>query len=284
LTSEDEIDSLYRLPLAEFTAARNALAAQLRKQGARDEAARVAVLEKAAASAWTVNQIFWTARAGFDAWLAVAARLATAQRSGGPEAFRQAQRERRESLLSLMTRAEAILTGGGHAVTPATLKRISRTLEALAGRGAAPEGTTLGRLTADLEPPGFDAFAGLAIAPPAPPEAARPKPASPGQAVAEAKARREAIEQARDAVSNAEAEVRGKRKAVAEAAARADAARLHQQEAERVLHEAAQQARRATEAAEKAGFEARQTQTALAEAEREAEAAKAILDRRKREL
>jgi hypothetical protein len=283
LTSEDEIDSLYRLPLAEFTAARNALAAQLRKQGARDEAARVAVLEKAAASAWTVNQIFWTARASFDAWLAVAARLATAQRSGGPEAFREAQRERRESLLSLMTRAEAILTGGGHAVTPATLKRISRTLEALAGRGAAPAGTTLGRLTADLEPPGFDAFAGLAIAPPAPPEAARPKPASPGH-VAEAKARREAIEQAKDAVSNAEAEVRGKRKAVAEAAARADAARLHQQEAEGVLHEAAQQARRATEAAEKAGFEARQTQTALAEAEREAEAAKAILDRRKREL
>lgn len=284
MTSEDEIDRLYRLPLAEFTSARNALAAQLRKQGARDEAARVTALQKPAASAWAVNQVFWTARAGFDAWLAAAARLSTAQRSGGPEVFREAQRERRESLLSLMKGAEAILTGGGHAANPATLNRISRTLEALAARGAPPEGLTLGRLTADLEPPGFDAFAGLAIAPPAAPAPERPKRAPAGKAVAEAKARREAIEEAKELVARAEAEVRRKRKAVAEASARADAARLQQQDAERVLHEAAQQARRATEAAEKLGFEARQAGTALAEVERAAEAARATLDRRKREV
>ena len=279
----EELDRLYRLPLGSFTAERNALAKQLREQSLRAEAQRVAELEKPPGSAWAVNQLYWTARSDFDAWLAAAARLATAQRSGGPEAFREAQRERRETLLVLMRRAEQILPGGGLAATPATLNRISRTLEALAARGGVlDEGMALGRLAGDLEPPGFDAFAGLAIAAPVPGATARPKPASPGKAVAEAMARRDAIEEAKEAVARAEAEVRRRRKVVAEAATRADAARREQQDAERVLQEASQQARRATEAAEKAGFEARQAGTALAEAERATEAAKATLDRRKR--
>ncbi len=183
-----------------------------------------------------------------------------------------------------MKQAEAILTGGGHATPPATLNPISGTPEAHAARGAPPEGMTLGRLSADLEPPGFDAFAGLQVAPPVVPAVAQSKPATSGKALAEAKARRQAIEAAKEAVSSAEAEVRRKRKAAAEAAARADAARLHQRDAERILHDASQQARRATEAAEKIGFEARQAGTALAEAERVAEAAKVALDRRKREV
>ena len=170
---------------------------------------------------------------------------------------------------------------------PATLERVSRSLEALA-LGGAPEGASVGRLVDDLSPPGFDAFAGLSLTAPAP--AAPSKPKGPVAAVpkvdsaAAGRARRAAIEDAQEKVYAAEAEVRRNKKAVADAAATADKARAEQREAEKILSEAAQRARRATESAEKAGFAARQTGTALAEAERALEAARALLDRKKREL
>lgn len=278
------IDALYRLPLAEFTAARNALAATLRKAGDRDAAARVAALEKPPASAWAVNALYWRERALFDAFLEAGQRLVTAQRSGGADAFREAQKERKDALLGLMKRAGSLLEGAGHAATPATLGRVSQTLESLAVRGGAPEGVALGQLSADLEPPGFEAFTGLSFsAPQAPaPKKADAKPAS--DPIAEGKARRAAIEDARGAVLNAEAEMRRLKKAMAEAASVADTARAAQRAAEKELSEASQNARRATEAAEKAGFEARRAGTALAEAERAVEAAKAVFDRKKREL
>jgi hypothetical protein len=282
--TRSEIDALYQLPLSAFTAARNDLATRLRKAGDRDAGARVAELQKPPASAWAVNALYWTEREAFDAFLAAASRLATAQRAGGPDAFREAQGARRDALQALVKRSTALLERAGHVATADTLGRVSRTLEALAMRGEAPEGERLGCLTADLDPPGFEAFAGLSptAAPPTPQP--RAKVAAPANAAAAARARRAAIEAARDAVAAAEAEMRRRRKAVTEAASRADTARAAQREAERVLSEAAQQARRVTEVAEKAGFEARQAGTALAEAERAVEAAKAAFDRQKRQL
>ena len=43
---DDEIDALFRLPLTEFTAARNALATQITKAGRAAEAKRVKSLPK----------------------------------------------------------------------------------------------------------------------------------------------------------------------------------------------------------------------------------------------
>jgi hypothetical protein len=278
------IDALYRLPLAEFTAVRNALVATLRKAGDRAGAARVAALEKPPASAWAVNALYWTERKLFDAFLAAGKRLATAQRSGGADAFREAQKERKDALLGLMKKAGSLLEAAGHAATPATLGRVSQTLESLAVRGGAPEAMTLGQLSVDLEPPGFDAFAGLSFAAPAPAPALKKVPKAEGGKVDEGRARRAAIEEAREAVMSAEAEQRRLKKAMAEAAAAADKARAAQREAEAALSEASQKARRATETAEKAGFEARRAGTALAEAERAVEAAKTLFDRKKREL
>src|SRR5258708_3851277 len=42
---EDDVDALFRLPLPEFTGARNTLAARLKKSGRGDEAFRVKALE-----------------------------------------------------------------------------------------------------------------------------------------------------------------------------------------------------------------------------------------------
>ena len=57
MTSGDEIDGLYGLPLDEFTQARNELARSLRKDGRREEAAEVAGLRKPTPPAWVVNQL-----------------------------------------------------------------------------------------------------------------------------------------------------------------------------------------------------------------------------------
>lgn len=71
---EDDVDALFRLPLAEFTGARNALAAKLKKSGRGDEAVRVKALAKPSISAWAVNQLYWNHREAFDRLIASAER------------------------------------------------------------------------------------------------------------------------------------------------------------------------------------------------------------------
>ena len=72
---EAEVDELYKLPLAEFTAARNALAGRLRKAGLRDDADRVKLLGKPSVSAWAANQLYWKHRDAFDQLMAAAERV-----------------------------------------------------------------------------------------------------------------------------------------------------------------------------------------------------------------
>ena len=59
---DPRIDDLYRLPLNEFTAARNALAKTL----GGDEAKRVRALAKPTLVPWALNQLFWKARPTYE--------------------------------------------------------------------------------------------------------------------------------------------------------------------------------------------------------------------------
>jgi hypothetical protein len=274
---DEAIDALYARPLAEFTPARDALAAQLKKTGARDDAARVKALSKPAVSPWAVNQLHHRARAALDAFFESVGRLREAQRVGSADDFRAAQASRRESLQALLREAETRLQESGHAASPATLQRIERTLEALAVNGW--PGGAQGRLAEDLEPPGFDAFSGL-------PPAGPPKPSEPKRPPVEAKAavreRREAQERAESELAESQEALRQAKKAAAQAAADSDRARQAQAQAQDDLQRAAQRSREATERAERAAFEARQAATALSEAERRVEAARTVVDRLRR--
>jgi hypothetical protein len=277
---ESAIDALYARPLAEFTPARDALAAQLRSNGAREDAARVKALAKPAVTPWAVNQLFHHERQRFDAFFGAVAGLREAQRLGSAEDFRAAQSARREALQALIRGAEARLREAQHALTPATLQRIEHSLEALAA-GGWPEGTAPGRLTQDLEAPGFDAFSGLEVLPA--PSAPRPSGAVAGPvAPGGARLRREAVELAEAELADAQGALREAKRAAAQAAAGADQARQAQQSAQEALQQASQRAREATESAERASFEARRAATALSEAERRVEAARAALDRARR--
>jgi len=70
-----KIDDLYRLPLSEFTGARNALAKTL----TGDEAKRVRALEKPTVVPWAVNQVYWRARSTYDRLMKSGEKLRAAQ-------------------------------------------------------------------------------------------------------------------------------------------------------------------------------------------------------------
>jgi hypothetical protein len=150
---EDEIDGLFRLPLADFTSARNALAARLKKEGRPNEAERVKLLGKPSVSAWAVNQLYWEHRAAFDQLIASGKRLRPTQRDSLDA--------RREALVQLADLATDLLQNAGHNPSLETMRRVTTTLEALSAHALLSDGPTPGRLINDVDPPGFASLASL---------------------------------------------------------------------------------------------------------------------------
>jgi hypothetical protein len=155
----DEVDELFKLPLAEFTDARNELAKRLKQNGRANDANLVKTLTKPSVSAWTVNQLYWQHRDAFDELLTAGQRVRQAQASGRANKLadmRQALDARREALAELSDLAGSLLSDAGHSPSPDTIRRITTTLEAVS---ALADGPTLGRLTQDVDPPGFESLA-----------------------------------------------------------------------------------------------------------------------------
>src|SRR6266536_5767537 len=128
---EDD-DALFRLPLAEFTASRNTLAARLKESGRGNEADRVKGLVKPSISAWAVNQLYWNHRDAFDRLIATGERFRQAQASRLARKvadMRGALDGRREALSHLSDLATALVRNAGHSPTPETIHRITTTLE-----------------------------------------------------------------------------------------------------------------------------------------------------------
>jgi hypothetical protein len=161
---EDDLDGLFRLPVGEFTAARNALAVQLKKSGRRYESERVKALAKPSITAWAVNQLYWQHREAFDRLIASGQRFRKAQTAGRAAKLadiREALDDRREVLLHLSDLATVLLRDAGSGSTPETIHRISTTLEALSAYGSSSDDLRPGRLSRDVDPPGFDSLAAL---------------------------------------------------------------------------------------------------------------------------
>jgi hypothetical protein len=243
-----EVDRLYQLPLADFTAARNALA----KTGRAD----VRALAKPTLPAWAVNQLYWRDRKTYNALVTAAdtqRRAHHAVLAGRKGDLRAAGKAHDAAIDAALKATLAIVAGEGHPVTEATRTGILTTLRALPGDEPA------GRLTRTLQPGGFEMLAGLAIAgarktpskPPAPPAARRG-----GKAVTAApKPDRKAVARARAQIDEATKKVRQAEQAV----------RREEFEAARASREA--------EKAERAAAEARAAFEAAREALEEAEAA-----------
>lgn len=171
---EKDIDALFTLPLSEFTDARNALTARLKKSGRGDEAARVKTLAKPPISAWAVNQLYWNHRDVFDDLIASGERFHKAQSSrpkatkegGGKLAdMREALDARRAALTELSDLATSLLQEAGHNPTLDIIRRITTTLEAMSVHASRSDAPAAGRLTHDVDPPGFESLAAFTPSP-----------------------------------------------------------------------------------------------------------------------
>ena len=161
---EDDVDALFKIPLPEFACARNTLAAQLKKSGRGDEAVLVKALVKPSISAWAVNQLYWNHRDAFDRLIASGERFHKAQASpvaGKLANLRGALDARREALTHLSDLATSLLRDAGHNPAPDTVRRITTTLEAMSAHASRSDAPRPGRLTHDVDPPGFEALASL---------------------------------------------------------------------------------------------------------------------------
>ena len=228
---KDDVDELFKLPLAEFIDARNALATRLKKSGQANDANLVKTLAKPSVSAWTVNQLYWNHRADFDKLLAAGQRL-----RGKVTDVRGALEARRDALLHLSDLATSLLRDAGHNPTQDTIRRVTTTLEAVS---ALSDGPTLGRLTQDVDPPGFESLTSFSLS------AGALKPAKePARVTALQAAREEETRQAK--IAAAKTALQAAKKSLADANAEA-------KQADKQLREAEEQFKKVrTEAAEAA--------------------------------
>jgi len=286
---DPEVSLLYGLPLDEFTPARNALAARLRKAGDADKADEVTRLKKPTPPLWAINQVARQDPEAMREFVEAVARLRATQERRRSEELDEATRQDREAFGRVVELVRRRLTEAGSRDAPDTMARVTATL-----RGAAAEPSRLdelrrGTLKEELRAPGFEVFAGGM--PPTEmveriekPERQRRRDESPAE-----RRGRERAERAREALRVAEAEVADWRrraeeldKAVADRRRTADEARKTVDELERRLAEAQERLGEEQRAAEQARQEAARARRDAAKAEARADAARRTIGARSR--
>ena len=163
---EEAVKTLYQAALSDFVAERKRVSAELKAAGDKDAATRVAKLVRPPVSAWAVNQLWWREREAFEGLVAAASRVKVGDR--------EASQKHRQALARLKEAAAHLLREAGNAAAEPTLRRVTTTLSAVAATGGF-EPDPPGALSADRDPPGFEAlgFGAEAVAPPRAGTAAR---------------------------------------------------------------------------------------------------------------
>lgn len=251
---ETEIDELYRLPLEEFTPARNALA-----KGAGAEASRIRSLTKPPIAAWAVNQLYWQHGDVWNNLIAAADNARKAHRAvlaGRGGDVRAAGKVHEEAVENALKTTLALLASARHPATDATRHAIGTTLRAL------PAEEPPGRLTSALQPAGFAMLSGFQVAA-GPARASKPAPEPPAA---------KAAGSAPASKVNAKALTRAKHQAAATAQALRDAENAARREefekvrTEREEKRAAEAVEKAREAVARADAELEQAETAAKKA------------------
>ncbi|HEX6973666.1 MAG TPA: hypothetical protein VF147_04655 [Vicinamibacterales bacterium] len=260
-THDEEIDELFRLPLDQFTAARNALA---KRAGAKGAAIRE--LTKPPVAAWAVNQLYWRDRDAYAALIDAAEELRRTHKAvlGGKGGdLRAAGRAHDQALDRAVKATTAILTGEGHPASDATRQAIVSTLRAL------PGDEPPGRLTRTLQPGGFEMLAGFPIAKTAK-LAPAPTLVEPTPSKASARSPRHSAER-EGGPAKSKAEQAREAKALAKAKEAATAARLALQRAEHDAKREEFERARAAREAEKAAAAVTRAREAREQAQQELE-------------
>ena len=271
---ESEIDELFRLPLSEFTAARNALSARLAKLDRVVEAKHVKSLVKPPATAWAVNQLYWKNPKAFDQLIAATDRVRKAQTQQSKNAdLRELLSEKKRMMSDLIDRATKLLTDAGHAASQDAMRRVSATLEALAVWGKTEGGPRAGRLTEDLDAPGFDALAAVmsgAKIEPAKVLAFKPKKVAEDPVAARARARA-AVKEAEKTLREAQRAAERAETALTKANAKAAAIEKQKKAIDARYSEAREESRAASDDAKSAAQAVAAAERSLARAKEAAE-------------
>lgn len=259
---QDEVDALFKLPLAEFTSARNDLAARLKREGRANDSNFVKALAKPSISAWAVNQLHWNHREAFERLLSTSQRFRQSQASHTTAKMadlRGSLDARGAALSHLSDLASVLLREAGHNPAPDTIHRITTTLEALSAHATLSGGPTPGRLSQDVDPPSFASLASLIPGMEATKRNEEAMRVTPSQMSCGAGAIARRATQTVDAQKVCEDE-QTRRAGIA-------AAKASLQEARRSLTEAQRSAQRSEVAQKKADVEARQAEKHLRDAE-----------------
>jgi hypothetical protein len=189
-----QIDELYRLPLEDFTQARNALAKGL----SGSEKKQIASLAKPSLPMWVINQLFWQDAAAYNALVDAAEKLRAAHRAalnGRKVDTRAPDQMHRTTVEKAIAKATGLAEKRGVRLTDSVRDIVRRTLAAL------PGDEPPGRLTRAPEPAGFSLLSDVKV---------RPQP-DPNSRSAEGKRKREEQER-KEAERKARAEEKAREK------------------------------------------------------------------------
>src|SRR5687768_6071488 len=151
---DPQIDDLYKLPLDEFTKARNALAKTLTGTDKKD----VASLVKPSVPMWVVNQLYWQDAPTYKALVDASEKLRAAHRAalnGRKVDTSKPDEMHRTTLEKAFAKAAAIAQAKGVSLTDTVRDAVRRTLAAL------PTDEAPGRLTREPAPVGFSLLTGI---------------------------------------------------------------------------------------------------------------------------
>jgi hypothetical protein len=217
------------------------------------------------------------------------------------ESAHEPVKTRREAVVALATVAADMLRDGNYSATRDMLRRVTSTLESLSSYGSLPGGPVAGRLTDDVEPPGFDAVTGLVPGSEKRPAGqARIRMRSPHAATAtkplpradqlgtaarrDEEDRKGLVAAAKAAVREAERTLSVARKQAERAAARLEIAAKHAKQIDSQHAQIEKRLARTSKAAETAHEHAREAMTNASKATQVAEGAEHALELARRRL
>lgn len=153
MSYEEALDALYAAEPGAFTAERGRLARELRAEGRRVEAERLAKLRKPTAAAALLNALAREERRDVDLLLDAGHRLQQSQagvlQGGERETFERARATERDALRRLLAAA------GRRGASPPVLRQVEQTLRTAAVSDEGRELLARGRFATPLEPSGL---------------------------------------------------------------------------------------------------------------------------------
>lgn len=280
---ETVADELYALKPEDFTAARDARAAEARKAGDRTIAGEISKLRRPSLSAWASNLLVREQPEETDALLRLGEGLRQAHRDLDRAQLRELSRQQHALINALSRQARQLASQAGHPVGEGVQREVETMLHAVLADPDAARQWAGGRLVK-----AFDRAVGF----PAAADGARPRPREPAPArpaadrsrAAEEQRRR--LEQARQQAEDAERELTARQEEAAAADRKAQDTQDRADELQQRLAELADEIKRlegehhqADSAARKAREQARAADRQVREARRRAETAAAQVKR-----